>query len=1665
MHGGAGDDWLFGEAGQDQMDGGSGKDVLFGGTDSDSLDGGDGDDVLVGDLSDKATPLHGDDRLSGGAGDDRLQGDGGHDQLFGGDGDDELQGDGKATPVYLHGDDFLDGGAGSDTLWGHGGADQLLGGTGDDGLWGDDGPSFAIDKTWHGQDLLMGEEGDDLLVGGGAADTLLGGAGDDWLYGDDVPDVPGLYTVDASAHGNDWLDGGAGNDQLVGGGGRDQLLGGEGDDVLKGGDGDDFLDGGSGLNHLAGGSGNDTYAVRGADLAQPAPATDQPFDVRTTLSDSQGSNLLRVDARQSDISLLPGLNADGSTGVCMVWRTGIDAQGQPQVAVLAMDSLRSAASFTVEFSDGQRVAFSRWVGDALQAEITEESPQAGDLLTGAAGNDHLGVYGAGSQVMGGRGDDTITLGAEGSVVRFDRGDGHDVLQGWYGEQHIAFGAGIRPEDLSVRLTPQGRIVIAIADVDGAESGDRLELPVSSWGLPSNGFLADVGFADGRTLTWRDLLAQGVRIEADPNSIWVTGTDAKDQFSGVPANATLAGGAGDDQYHLSAGERATVRDSQGLNRIVFSADAASDWAAVGVQRAAPTADGLDSNDLLLSAGGATIRLSDALTQGDRFEIALSDGQARPLAELVRGLGSMGVEDGWDNGYLIGGDGDDLLRGQGGQDTLSGQGGSDALLGGEGDDLYLIDFDPGHDQIIDLQGRNTVRFGPGVPADAVRIERVGDGTDLRLSLDDECSVTVRRALEGAVVRYEFDDGSAWTLDNLIGRLGLSHGLSLVGTSGSDELVGTVLGDFISAGPGDDSLSGGPGDDELRGGAGDDRYRFQLGDGVDRLIDPEGASELHFGPGITPEQLSAAHETLDGTRCVRLRYSADDNLLIRDDMPLDGLRFFFDNGEVRQAHALYAEILMSDGAPLVGSAGDDVLVGYASADVLQGLDGMDTLQGGAGNDRLDGGAGSDHLYGGHGQDSYVLRAGDGLDRLAEAPGQSSRLLLDGIAPEALNFGRIGNDLLVRHGGSNAAAFIQDAYGANTRWTLVDAQGREQDLLVLASQAIAEQTPAQSQAAFAAAADAQAGPMTSARMYLGDGGWGWLGGLHRTDEAGTFTEDAGTFDERVYRWEKTTQHTASDEADVVLGGERDGSSFKSELLATVERTETVWGQRFVGYKTVTTGSPDRFMSFDDYMVGADGVFATNRVSLVPDKTNGMGVGHLSVWLHGDLRTESIPVYESGWVTENRVDYYYRATYVNVRTVVEHQGGDGANHIGLQGSATTLVSAGGGDDVVESQNATQETPGYKDTGSPDWIDGGSGDDLIRAGAGDDELRGGLGNDTLVGGAGADVYVVDAMDDGWDVIDERAVPSVHVTVATWMYPRADSSSQWRLDPAVEAELRSLAGKLDEEQELQLQDGSHFEFDMPATADKLNALMRLDQRPLRFDASSYSAIDSPDLDGLIARVSGRPLVSYSNPYWSSDAPHPPNWGSEAPRPPIHFDDQSLRSLDADTVRLGPGIDPGALQASWSTVDTEEGPCRALTLSWGGPGGVHVLMPEDGAIPGAGIECFEFADGTVWSMEQMVALVSSAPKPVVAAVSEWPALASGNDRWRDIWALGDNGASNPLSQGVFSGAELSPAQATFEAQFNNLIHAMAAFAPPPMASFTPSSDTQASAFVPVLAANPF
>ncbi|MDO9209083.1 MAG: calcium-binding protein, partial [Sulfuricurvum sp.] len=74
-----------------------------------------------------------------------------------------------------------------------------------------------------------------------------------------------------------------------------------------------------------------------------------------------------------------------------------------------------------------------------------------------------------------------------------------------------------------------------------------------------------------------------------------------------------------------------------------------------------------------------------------------------------------------------------------------------------------------------------------------------------------------------------------------------------------------------------------------------------------------------------------------------------------------------------------------------------------------------------------------------------------------------------------------------------------------------------------------------------------------------------------------------------------------------------------------------------------------------------------------------------------------------------------------------------LFGSASTVMDAKGGDDIVSTG-----------TGN-DTLMGGSGDDILKSGAGQDILKGGLGNDTFEGGRENDTYIFNR-GDGHDTI-------------------------------------------------------------------------------------------------------------------------------------------------------------------------------------------------------------------------------------------------------------------------------------------------------------------------------
>jgi len=188
LHGGAGDDLLFGGSPQDDLFfGDAGSDVLMplffgpvsGGTDV--LDGGENRDTADFGIGGDNILTRGVVVTLDGIANDGIPGQGCIvnvlDSVEGVRGtvfDDHITGNEKFNNLF--------GGAGNDTLIGLGGADTLRGGNGDDELRGNFGP-----------DKLIGGKGNDLLVGdwnlpGLNVDTLDGGDGDDTLIAgpDDV---------------------------------------------------------------------------------------------------------------------------------------------------------------------------------------------------------------------------------------------------------------------------------------------------------------------------------------------------------------------------------------------------------------------------------------------------------------------------------------------------------------------------------------------------------------------------------------------------------------------------------------------------------------------------------------------------------------------------------------------------------------------------------------------------------------------------------------------------------------------------------------------------------------------------------------------------------------------------------------------------------------------------------------------------------------------------------------------------------------------------------------------------------------------------------------------------------------------------------------------------------------------------------------------------------------------------------------------------------------------------------------------------------------------------------------------------------------------------------------------------------------------------------------
>lgn len=943
IHGGAGNDTIWGGDRGNDLFGEAGDDMLYGGGTADWLFGGEGNDTLDANVSDDGN------FLSGGAGNDSLIGRDGSDWLEGGSGVDTLDGG--------DGGDVLEGGAGDDIVRGGRGDDvyRFDAGDGADAI-SDEGfaqaaperPAMTVDVDMrYGpqsfsriEALTLGYLGfnwdpqsTSYLQGGvssvaatargkaqGGEDTLVLGQGvslsnirlrreadgagvaDDLLV--EVLDAQGALTSDV-ARLEDWFDpfnriewlefadgqrfrigdfssftvGTAGDDIIFGTDGNDFVHGGAGNDVMHLLRGDDVGNGGLGDDFITGDGGSD-IVIGGNDNDIVLGGSGHD-----AVSGDLGDDLVRGDTG-NDI-LAGGFGSDTVVG-----GAGDDvfkySRGDGRDTVI---DAYSAAGWETVFNGA-----AGWVAGVTFVDVDHDNNPTTGLFSQVHYNGE--VIFDGERWNGAYSFDTTT-----NILQRHAGDAY----GDAGHDTIEFGIGIDLGDL-VFQTVGGELVIgvnpAFSDAGGFDGlNDRITL--QGWSAGIKGIEAfsffNVGLVDLDDFTQlaggtddADVLAGGAGAD------WLTGGAGDDALDGLGGDDLLVGHGGEDSLKGGAGDDTLLG---GSGDDILDGGAGAD-ALIG-------GDGVDIASYASAGAGVSVTLKNS---------AVVD--AGPIADVFSGI--EGLEGSAFNDTLTGDDGDN---------EIIGAAGADRLEGGAGNDLYTIRAGDGDDVILD-RGVDASGLSEEIAVSAEGA--VGSG------FAESFSLVSTTDLGGGVYQYTYQ----WTLiHNASGDTAYSQQLAYFSPQGLAPQFFNAnywLNGFAPTGQGQE-ISRAVGAVSYFDGGADDALLWETGESLSELAFALDGNDLLVQGGANTLRIEGFQ--LADTRIEEL--SLSDGLVAN----LGGILF---NG--------------------VGTASEDFLVGDAAANTLNGGDGDDVLSGGAGADSLSGGEDDDVLEGGAGADS--LDGGAGLD-----------------------------------------------------------------------------------------------------------------------------------------------------------------------------------------------------------------------------------------------------------------------------------------------------------------------------------------------------------------------------------------------------------------------------------------------------------------------------------------------------------------------------------------------------------------------------------------------------------------------------------------------------------------------------------------------------------------
>ncbi len=491
----------------------------------------------------------------------------------------------------------------------------------------------------------------------------------------------------------------------------------------------------------------------------------------------------------------------------------------------------------------------------------------------------------------------------------------------------------------------------------------------------------------------------------PGDDWLVGTAAQDILDGGAGADTLQGLGGDDTYVFGRGYGNDIINDDGANSTA-SRDRVS--FAAGITQASLTFKREGSNLVV-----TIIDTGEKLTIVDQFyaNAVIGGGLWDRIETFVFANGTTLSATAIDALVLNGTAADDLIFGFAGADTLNGGAGNDYLSGFEGDDTYVFGAGFGNDR-IDENGdntagsRDTITFS-GLSRNDVTIRRT-DGVNLIITinstgetltvLEQFTAPTYGLSQTDRIERFVFTDGTitAEQMDTLAQQ----------GTSGADQIYG-----FSGA----DTLDGLAGNDFLRGFAGDDTYKFGRGYGNDLIHDEGDAAattfdRVVFGAGLTQADLKFTRYFNDLIITIR---DTGEQLTIREQFTAKTFggaainrieAFGFADGSVLSADALDTMIL-------TGTSGNDFVFGYLGADTLNG------------------GAGDDYMTGYTGDDTYVFGRGFGNDQIDEngdnaTTSRDTVLFTSGFSPYDVSFKREGFNLRITILETGESLLVQEQF-----------------------------------------------------------------------------------------------------------------------------------------------------------------------------------------------------------------------------------------------------------------------------------------------------------------------------------------------------------------------------------------------------------------------------------------------------------------------------------------------------------------------------------------------------------------------------------------------------------------------------------------------------------------